>query len=193
MSTVKQFVLLLACPIVLILLAGCAAQSMTTAVEKTNERSEVAADSRTGLQTYPFFGWTFPTEEEPNRQRVRHLGSHMQLREQGHLRSYWACLQGEVFLYWHANAVETLDEDMVEIESACEDTYYLDFDYRLEEERVVGQLHINRFHPYRAYWSMPLELRVGEVAKRTFHPPGHKPVTAVFTYELSASVARIDE
>ena len=70
--------------------------------------------------------------------------------------------------------------------------YYVSFDYRLEGDRVVGQLHINRFHPYRAYWSMPLQLRAGEVAKRTFHPPGHKPVTAVFSYGLPVSVARID-
>ena len=72
---------------------------------------------------------------------------------------------------------------MAEIESACEDTFYLDFDYRVEGERVGGQLHINRFHPYRAYWSMPLELTAGESVSRTLDAPGQKPMALVLFYE----------
>lgn len=165
-----------------ILFAGCTAQ---------HHRVETVDENVAPASTY--FTWTFPAEGAPQRPKVSRYGPNAELREEGHLQSYWACLQGEFFLLMNANAAETLDEDMVEIESACEDTYYLSFDYRLEEDRVVGQLHINRFHPYRAYWSMPLELRVGEVAKRTFHPPGHKPVTAVFSYGLPAAFARLDE
>ena len=182
-----------ACLIVLLLLAGCTAQPMSTAVEITNERSQVAVASRAGLQTAGFFGWSFPTEDDPKRQKVRHYGPHAQLREQGHLRSYWACLQGEVSLYWNANATETLGEDMVEIESACEDTYYLAFDYRLEEDRVVGQLHINRFHPYRAYWSMPPDLAKGEAVRRILHAPNREPAAIVLSYGTPAYVARIDK
>ena len=163
----------------LILLAGCAAQSRIDIVEKTSAP--------------PCFGWTFPADGEPNRQTVPHYGPHAQLREQGHLHSYWACLQGEVFLTWNANAAEAFDEDMVEIESACEDTFYLDFDYRVEGERVGGQLHINRFHPYRAYWSMPLELREGEAVRRTLHAPGGESRTMVLSYATPAYVARMDE
>ena len=163
-----------------ILFAGCTAQHQSV---------ETVVGNVAPASTY--FTWTFPAEGAPKRPKVTRYGTNAELREQGHLRSYWACFQGEVFLLCNANAAETLDEDMVAIESACEDTYYLSFDYRLEDDRVVGQLHSNRFDPYRAYWSMPLELRVGEVAKRTFHPPGHEPVTAVFSYGLPVAVAGI--
>lgn len=165
--------------ILLISVAGCTAQSRIDVVEKTSAS--------------PSFGWAFPAAGDPNRQTVRHYGPHAQLREQGHLHSYWACLQGEVFLTWNANAVETLDEDMVEIKSACEDTFYLDFDYRVEGERVGGQLHINRFHPYRAYWSMPLELTEGEAIRRTLHAPGGGSMTMVLSYATPAILSSADD
>ena len=172
----------LICGASIILFSGCIAQHHT--IETVDENVAL---------TSTYFTWTFPAEGEPKRPKITRYGPNAELRREGHLQSYWACFQDKVFLLCNANAAETLDEDMVEIESACENTFYLSFDYRLEEDRVMGQLHINRFHPYRAYWSMPLELRVGEVAKRTFHPPGHEPVTAVFSYGFPAAFARLDE
>ena len=165
-----------------ILFAGCAAQ---------HQRIEIVVENV--LPASPYFAWTFPAEGVPKRPKAGHYSTVTELRGEGHLHSYWACLGQNVFLVSNANAAEALDEDMMEIESACENTYYLSFDYRLEKDRVVGQLHINRFHPYRAYWSMPLQLRIGEVATRTFHPPGHEPVAAVFSYGLPAAFARLDE
>lgn len=162
--------LLSAIPI--ILLAGCAAQSRTVAVENTSN--------------HPIFRWTFPAEGEPNRTKAHSYGPHAQLQEQGHLHSYWVCLQGDVFLFHKSDAVVILDEEMVEINSACEDTFYLDFDYRVEGDRVGGQLHINRFHPYRAYWSMPLELAEGESVSRTLHAPGGESMTMALSYAAPA-------
>ena len=65
--------------ILLGLLVGCAVQSRTVVVEKTSDHS--------------FFGWTFPAEGEPNKQKILYHGPRAQLREQGHLHSYWAFLQ----------------------------------------------------------------------------------------------------